>query len=96
MKTGGGIQSSINRKVGVKVGSRTTQVVNPGGLSQLGAAQGGKLRREGSFTGVNSAKNVFDAPRGAATRMGNDLAASVKAGPGGSRTVMRSGTQGRH
>ena len=45
---------------GLSGGSRTTQPVNPGGLSQYGTAQGGRLKGAGSFTGINSAKAVFE------------------------------------
>jgi hypothetical protein len=93
--TGGGVQGSFNRKVDVRVGSRTTQVVNPAGVSQLGAAQGGRIN-DGNISGINSSKAVFEAPRNAATRIGNDEAAATTAGPGGSRTVYRAGYQGKH
>jgi hypothetical protein len=55
---------------GLSGGSRTTQPVNPGGLSQYGTAQGGRLKGAGSFTGINSAKAVFEGSKTAATPMG--------------------------
>jgi hypothetical protein len=95
-KSGGGI--GMNKNVSGKVygGSRTTQVVSPRGVSQLGAAQGGKLKREGSFTGVNSSLPVFEGNKPAATQMGNAVAASTVCGVGGSRTVYKTGTQMTH
>ena len=95
--TGGGIQSSVNRKVGVKTGSRTTTPVDPAGLSQYGTAQGGRIKGTGSFTGINSAKDVFERAKQAAEPMGNAVALNVKGGgPGKGYVVMRSGSQGRH
>jgi len=95
-KTGGGIQSRVVKRVGIHGGSRTTTAVSPRGISQLGASQGGKLRREGSFTSTSSALPFFEGPRQAAEPMGNAVAASTKAGPGGSRTVYKTGTQQLH
>jgi hypothetical protein len=95
--SGGGITSNKLVSVGVKGGSRTTQVVSPRGLSQLGAAQGGKLTREGSFTGVNSSLPVFAGNKPAATALGNALTNNVgKGGPGTGRTTLVRGTQGVH
>jgi hypothetical protein len=96
-KSGGGI--GMNKNVSGKVygGSRTTQVVSPRGVSQLGAAQGGKLTREGSFTGLNSSLPVFAGNRPAATALGNALTNNVgKGGPGTGRTTYRSGYQSMH
>jgi hypothetical protein len=94
--SGGGISSNKLVCVGVKGGSRTTQVVSPRGVSQLGIAQGGKLRREGSFTGINTANNVFEGNKPAATQMGNAVAASTVCGVGGSRTIYKTGYQSMH
>jgi hypothetical protein len=91
--TGGGIQSSVNREVGVRGGKRTTNAVSPAGLSQYGTAQGGRIKGSGSFTGISSAKNVFEGAKTAATPMGNAVAASTVCKPGGSRTVYRAGYQ---
>jgi hypothetical protein len=93
--SGGGIQMSKNVTGKVHGGLQTTRPVNVGGLSQYGTAVGGKIR-DGSISGVNSARAVFEAPTTERVPMGNTVAASTVAGPGGSRTVMRSGTQGTH
>jgi hypothetical protein len=95
--TGGGIQSSVNRKVGVKGGSRSADVVTPAGLSQYGTAQGGKLRQAGSFTGVNSATPVFSGSKANPVPFGNAKALDVGGGGVGTgRTVYRSGYQSLH
>ena len=94
--TGGGPDMNKNVGVGVRGGSRTTQAVSVAGLSQLGTAQGGRIKGSGSYSGVNSARNVFEGNKQAATPMGNAVAASTKAGPGGSRTVYRSRTNAVH
>ena len=94
--SGGGIEGNKVVRESVRGGSRQTQVVNPAGLSQYGTAQGGKLKGSGSFTGVNSAKPVFEGSRQAAAPEGNTLAASCPEGPGGGRTVHKFGTQGQH
>jgi hypothetical protein len=87
---------SKNVRVGVKGGSRSTQAVDPAGLGQLGAAQGGRIKGSGSFTGINSSKPVFEGDKAAAIPMGNQVALNVKGAPGAGRVVMRSGSQGRH
>jgi hypothetical protein len=95
--SGGGITMNKNVRGKVYGGSRTTQVVNPRGLSQLGAAQGGKLTREGSFTGVNSSIPVFAGNKPAGTQLGNAKATDIgKGGPGTGRSVMARGSQGVH
>jgi hypothetical protein len=87
-----------NVREGVRGGSRTTQPVNPGGLSQYGTAVGGKLKQHGSFTGVNSAKPVFEGAKTAPVPLGNSLTNNVgKGGPGTGRTLYgQSGMQQMH
>jgi hypothetical protein len=93
--SGGGITMNKNVKGNVRAGPASTNKVSPAGVSQLGYATGDKLKGEGSHTGINTAQKVFQgtAPQ---VRSGNDVAASTVAGPGGSRTVLRSGGQGVH
>jgi hypothetical protein len=65
------------------------------GASQIGASQGAHVterRRELDFSGVS--KPVFDG--GSALNpapLGNQVAATTKCGPGGSRNIYRSGAQ---
>jgi hypothetical protein len=93
--SGGGIQMSKNVTGKVHGGLQTTRPVNVGGLSQYGTAVGGKIR-DGSISGVNSARAMFEAPKAERVPMGNTVAASTVAGPGGSRQVLRSGSQAQH
>jgi hypothetical protein len=90
--TGGGIQSSKLVRVGVRTGPPNTRIINPVGVAQLGAAQGGRMKGPESFTGINTAVPIL---QGTARRVrsGNAVAASTVAGPGGSRTIYKSGYQ---
>jgi hypothetical protein len=95
--TGGGIQSSVNRSVGVRTGSRTADKISPAGVSQLGIHPGDRLTREGGHTGRSSALPIVEGQKPAAAQMGNAKALDVKGGgPGTGRTTMRSGSQGTH
>ena len=96
-KSGGGIQSSVNKKVGVRTGgSRSTNVVSPRGVSQLGYAAGSEIKEQGSYGTKNSALSVFERKAPEQT-LGNAKALDVKGGGSGTgRTVMRSGSQGTH
>jgi hypothetical protein len=93
--SGGGPNSRVVKSVGVRAGPPSTNKVNPAGVSQLGYATAGRLTREGGHTSKNDAQKVF---QGTAPQVpsGNAAAAETVAGPGGSRTVMRSGSQGTH
>ena len=93
---GGGLGMNKVVRETVRGGSGQTTPVDPRGLSAYGTAVGGKLKGTGSFTGENSALPVFEGNKTAATPMGNTLSASCPAGPGGGRTVHRSGMQGKH
>ena len=95
--TGGGIQMSKNVSGTVRGGSPTTRPADPAGVSQLVAAQGGRLKGAGSFTGINTAKPMFETPRTAPVPLGNAIAGNVNGGGAGvGRVVMRSGSQGQH
>ena len=96
-RSGGGIESSVVKNVGIQGGSRTTQPVSPRGVSQFGYSPGSTLDRAGSFTTKSSALPVFEGNKQAATPMGNQLATNVGGGgPGTGRTVYQSGTQAVH
>ena len=95
--TGGGIQMSKNVSGTVRGGSPTTRPADPAGVSQLGAAQGGRLKGAGSFTGINTAKPMFESPKTAPVPLGNAIAGNVNGGgPGSGRVTMRAGSQGQH
>jgi hypothetical protein len=95
-RSGGGINSSVVKNVGIQGGSRTTQPVSPRGVSQLGYSPGSTLSRTGAFTTQSSALPVFEPKKPNSVPFGNTEAAATVAGPGGSRTVYRSGYQGQH
>src|SRR5262245_39396721 len=80
--TGGGIQSRVVKDVGVKAGPPSTNIGNPGGVAQLGAA----VATKSAFEPVTSGK-------AAAPPLGNAVAAATDCRPGGSRTIYRAGSQ---
>jgi len=83
-RSGGGIQSKVNRKTPVRAGPPRTNVINPGGTDALGQQFAGKRTplQAGTMKQVPS---------------GNAVALNVgKGGPGAGRTVMPRGTQGMH
>jgi hypothetical protein len=95
--SGGGITSNKLVREDVRSAPRTTNVVNPRGLSQYGTATGSMLNKQGSFTSRNSAEPMFDAPKADRVPMGNALVNNVgQGGPGAGRTVMRAGSQATH
>jgi hypothetical protein len=93
--SGGGITSNKLVRPGVKAGGPNTNKVNERGVFQLGTMQGDALRPSGGHTGQSTALPLM---KGTASQVpsGNQVAAQTVAGPGGSRTVMRSGSQGVH
>jgi hypothetical protein len=93
--SGGGITGNKVKSVGVKTGPASTNKISPRGVSQYGYATGSTLKREGSYTSTNSALPV-SAGRASQVPSGNAVAASTICGPGGSRTVYRSGTNAVH
>jgi hypothetical protein len=95
-KSGGGINSTVVRSVGVRTGPASTNKVSPAGVAQYGRAMGDQIRPGGGHTGKNSAEPVFQGtmPK---VMLGNAKATDVgKGGPGTGRTVMRSGSQSQH
>jgi hypothetical protein len=96
MGSGGGYNSKQVKKVGVKSGAPSTNKISPRGVSQFGYATGGRLRREGSFTGDSTSLPV-NAGVMPQVPMGNKVALNVgKGGPGAGRSVMARGSQGVH
>jgi hypothetical protein len=74
--SGGGIQSNKNVSVKVRAGPANTNVVSPGGVSQLGSATGSKPRPGGGYTSGNTASRVFER-KAAEQPMGNAVALNV-------------------
>jgi hypothetical protein len=96
--SGGGIGMNKNVQPGYKtgVGSRAA---NPRWVSQIGASQGNRVQgAEGGsgkvLKGVRA--DPYKGPSFHGTGQGNEIAAATVCGPGGSRAVSRSGSQGKH
>jgi hypothetical protein len=88
-RAGGGIQSKNVVKKGVRTAAPRERV-RVAGAAQIGQAQGNHItgRDPTDYRGIGVRGGA-----GYPSRMGNEVAASTKCGPGGSRTVYRSGTQ---
>jgi hypothetical protein len=97
-KLGGGINSRVNREVGVRVGNRAS-VVNPRSVSQIGQQLSNHVTESAGKVG-RAAETFYGgrAPSGGpgGIKLGNQTAAEAGSGPGSGREVMRSGAQGVH
>jgi hypothetical protein len=91
--SGGGQGMNKNVKQTVRTGA-PKRAVNPGGAGQIGASQGDHVTEKRQGSGYRGEK-LF-AGTGYPSKLGNEVAASTTCGPGGSREVMRSGSQGTH
>jgi len=96
--SGGGISSRVVKQVDIKSGSPNLTAYSPRGVSQIGAAQGSRLDRAGSFTTRNSALPYSDGQRKDFVPLGNSLTNNVgPGGPGSGRTLYgQGGTQSVH
>ena len=96
--SGGGINSRVVKQVDIKSGSPNLTAYSPRGVSQIGAAQGSRLDRAGSFTTRNSALPYSDGQRKDFVPLGNSLTNNVgPGGPGSGRTLYgQGGTQSVH
>jgi hypothetical protein len=92
-KSGGGIRGNKVVQKGVRSGAPKTRVVNVIAASQLGNKQGSHVTEKGDLPFRR--EPLYGASK-SQVPSGNQVAAQTKAGPGGSRTVMRSGTQAQH
>jgi len=90
-RPGGGIKSRVNVERPVRTGA-SRERIRPSGVAQIGQRVGNHVTNQGAtgYGGINS----FGAGQGYPSELGNTLAAATKCGPGGSREVMRSGSQG--
>jgi hypothetical protein len=94
--SGGGINSRVVKRVGIRTGPASTNKISPRGVSQYGYATGSTLTREHSFTTKNSALPVNQGTM-KQVPLGNAVALNVKGGgPGTGRTIHRTGTQQLH
>jgi hypothetical protein len=93
-RTGGGINSRVNKSVGVRNGA-PARGVSPKGVSQIGQGMGdhatgsGKILRGGAERLVQGV-----GPAGGSVPLGNEVARNVgKGGPGAGRTIHKTGSQ---
>jgi hypothetical protein len=92
MKRGGGLGSRVVVRPGVRNGA-SAQGVRPGAVSQFGESVGNHaMGVSGKLKGA-AEKYATATPAGGNQKLGNEVAASTVCGVGGSRTVMRSGSQ---
>jgi hypothetical protein len=90
-KPGGGAKGKNVVKKPVRVGAARERI-RPSGVAQIGQRVGDHVTNQGA-TGYGGI-NPFGAGQGYPSELGNTLAARTVCGPGGSREVMRSGSQG--
>src|ERR1700730_11856631 len=88
-----GIQSSQKREVNVRTGT-TREGILPAYPGTLGSMRGDHATSRGR-TGPNNIP-MNDGKTGISVELGNTCAAATVAGPGGSRTVMKSGAQAQY
>jgi hypothetical protein len=95
-RPGGGIASRQRMEKPVKVGAGATEM-RPAGVSQIVSSMGNRATNQGrTLPGAVEKVRGSALPAGLSVPLGNQVAAQTKAGPGGSRTVLRSGQQGTH
>jgi hypothetical protein len=90
--SGGGPGMNKIVRPGVRTGA-AREHIHPGGVAQLGQKVGDHTRN--GSTGYRG--EPLDGPKQPiSVKLGNEVAKATVAGPGGSRTVMRTGAQGLH
>ena len=91
-KSGGGITSKNNVNVPVRTG-KPGRAIDPAAVAQLGGSYGNHIteRRETNYRG----EKWLEGKRPVEQEMGNTIAAKTVCGPGGSREVFKSGSQGQ-
>jgi hypothetical protein len=89
-KPGGGIASRQHKEIGYRQGT-PNRAVRPGAAGQIGTSVGSHAtnkKEELPYRGVA----LFGGPA-IASKLGNEIAPATVCGPGGSRTVYKSGGQ---
>ena len=89
-KSGGGITGKNVRQVKVRTGGPNRKA-NPGGVAQIGYSYGEHVTDRRESSGYRG-EPLFKGPA-LQSKLGNEIAASTKAGPGGSREVHYCGSQ---
>ena len=92
-RSGGGITSKNLVHKPVRTGAKREHV-HPGGAAQLGQRQGNHFT-DGSRSDYRGLE-LFGPTTPISVELGNSVAARTVCGPGGSREVMRTGSQGTH
>jgi hypothetical protein len=93
---GGGIGSRATTKTTIYNAGYPAERINPRGVSQIGSNIGNhSTERSKILTGGVEPVRGRDLVRPGQPKLGNELAVSSVCGPGGSREVMRSGSQGQ-
>jgi hypothetical protein len=82
-KSGGGITMSKNVRPKIKAGPPRTEVISPSGVAAIGAS-------------INYPRQPLVKGTAPQVPSGNQVAAETVCGPGGSRTVYKSGYQDLH
>jgi hypothetical protein len=91
-----GIRSNKLTHPGVRTG-QARRGQNPKWTSQVGSAMGDHVtERRYQIPRNKVAEPRHDGKTGISVRMGNEVAAATKCGPGGSRNVSATGSQGVH
>jgi hypothetical protein len=90
---GGGYGSRPHVETPVKTGTGSKSA-RPAGVAQIGVSWGRHVTRSGesNYSGERLHNDRSFQP----TKFGNEIAANTQCGPGGSRQVMSSGSQGQH
>jgi hypothetical protein len=93
-KSGGGITGKNVREVGYRTG-KGAMSKNPGKVAQLGSMVGDHITDRRASSGYRGEPWTIG-PSFDPKAFGNEIAVVTKCGPGGSREVMRTGSQGQH
>jgi hypothetical protein len=92
-KSGGGINSRVNKTVPVRRGAPATGV-RPGAVSQFGEALGNHATGSGKALRGGAERYATATPAGGRGPLGNEVATNVgKGGPGAGRTIHKTGSQ---
>jgi hypothetical protein len=87
-----GIRSRNKREVGVRTGQRREHI-QKAGVAQLGQRQGDHATNKSGSTGYTGV-SLIGPKHPISVPLGNEVSAKTQCGPGGSREVMKSGSQG--
>src|SRR6516225_1264562 len=91
--SGGGIGMNKNVQSSIRTGSGSKSA-RPAGVAQIGLMWGRHITRTGDSN--YSGEKLHNDRNFQPTKFGNEIAANTVCKPGGSREVMRSGSQGAH